>query len=218
MLEARFRIMYKEKLAEYFNNPNEDFRLSVNHVLKCSVYNQGCDGGYSYLVSKFFHQFEIHLDKCFDKNAGSCHQTCSGKNKHFNNLKLGVKNYYYVGGAYGLTNEQNLMQDLMTNGPIVVSFEPDYSFMSYKSGIYDFNKTTWLNANASKPEWQKVDHSVLLIGWGEETLSDGRKAKYWELQNSWGQHWGESGFVRFRRGIDLNGIESIGEAAIPSLS
>ena len=218
MLESRFKIKYKDQLEKHFKNLNEEFKISVNHVLKCSVTNQGCDGGYSYLVSKFFHQFEVHLDRCFNKSVNSCHQTCSGNDKHLNQLKLGVENYYYVGGAYGLTNEENLMRELIKNGPIVVSFEPDYSFMVYRSGVYDFNKATWMGTNATKPQSQKVDHSVLLVGWGEETFADGRKVKYWELQNSWGQHWGEQGFVRFRRGIDLNGIESIGEAAIPNLS
>ena len=213
MLEARFKIKYGDRLKTHYSDLN-DFKISVPHVLKCSVYNQGCDGGYSYLVSKFFNQFEIHHEKCFNQKLNSCHQECRDEN--LRNLKLSVNEFYYVGGAYGKTNEQNLMEDLYKNGPIVVSFEPDYSFMVYSSGVYDFNKDTWMNKNLSKPEWQKVDHSVLLVGWGVENVN-GKEIKYWLLQNSWGKSWGENGYVRFRRGIDLLGIESIGEAAIPNL-
>ncbi len=213
MLEARFRIKFGDKLKNYYPDLNK-FSISVPHVLKCSVYNQGCDGGYSYLVSKFFHQFEMYPSECYDSQNDSCSQTC--KDPKFRNLKLSVKDFYYAGGAYAKTNEENLMKDVYENGPIVVSFEPEYSFMVYKSGIYDINKMTWLKQNISKPEWQKVDHSVLLVGWGVERLN-GQEIKYWLLQNSWGARWGENGYVRFRRGIDLHGIESIGEGGIPDL-
>ena len=57
---------------------------------------------------------------------------------------------------------------------------------------------------------EKVDHSVLCYGWGEE---DGEK--FWYLQNSWGVRWGENGRFRMRRGTDESAIESMGESAIP---
>merc|ERR1719487_1047891 len=57
-------------------------------------------------------------------------------------------------------------------------------------------------------EWERVDHAVVTIGWGEE---DGQK--YWLIQNSWGPDWGEDGFFRMALGEDESGIESIPEAA-----
>jgi len=36
-------------------------------------------------------------------------------------------------------------------------------------------------------------------------------------QNSWGENWGDKGTFKIQRGIDLEGIESIGESAIPYL-
>jgi len=33
--------------------------------------------------------------------------------------------------------------------------------------------------------------------------------------NSWGQDWGDKGFFKMQRGIDLEGIESIGESSMP---
>jgi cathepsin C len=105
-----------------------------------------------------------------------------------------------------------MMEEVYNNGPVVVSFEPDYNFMMYKNGIYhSITDETWINSGMPKPEWEKVDHSVLLVGWGEENTGE----KYWIIQNTWGPAWGEEGFFRMKRGSDEFGIESICETATP---
>ena len=82
-----------------------------------------------------------------------------------------------------------MMEEIKKNGPIVVSFEPHFDFMYYNGGIYhSVEPSEWIQKNETKPSWEKVDHSVLCYGWGEN--EDG---KYWLLQNSWGPDWGENG-------------------------
>jgi len=211
MLEARFRKKYPE------NKKNSFLRISLDHIMDCSVYNQGCDGGYSYLVMKFAYENELAFDKCYDKGNG-CSTNCSSFRKSSKKTeesalldkKMAIENYYYVGGSYGKCDEKAMIEELEKNGPFVVSFEPPYDFMHYQSGIYESKvaKRNWMNStNAIKPEWQKVDHSVVLVGYGEEN-----GIKYWKLQNSWGKDWGEDGFFRMVRGKDHTGIESICEA------
>ncbi len=211
MLEARIRKNYAQLITDNFKEA-KDFKISLDHVLKCSYYNQGCDGGYSYLVSKFFNEFEMILEKCYDKNSETCTKTC--KSPNYSNIKLRVANNRYVGGSYGKCSEENMLREVYQNGPIVISLEPDHSFMFYKSGIYESAKKNWLVNNLPKPEWDKVDHSMVLVGWGTEE-KNGKKIKYWILQNSWGANWGENGYMRFIRGIDFLGIESICETADP---
>ena len=48
-----------------------------------------------------------------------------------------------------------------------------------------------------------TDHAVLLVGYGTEKTIFGEK-KYWIVQNSWGERWGEHGYfrVRWRRAPD----------------
>lgn len=57
-----------------------------------------------------------------------------------------------------------------------------------------------------------MDHSVICFGWGEENGE-----KFWHLQNSWGEEWGEKGKFRMRRGVDESAIESMAEGAIPEV-
>lgn len=53
MIEARLRIKY-----------NEDVKLSIQHPLDCSYFNQGCEGGYPYLVGLFASEYELVPDSC----------------------------------------------------------------------------------------------------------------------------------------------------------
>jgi cathepsin C len=55
MLEARLQKQYKGEFTD---------RLSVQHILSCSIYNQGCDGGYAYLALKFGNEMEIYPESC----------------------------------------------------------------------------------------------------------------------------------------------------------
>lgn len=69
MLEARIDIKFQE-----------DIRLSPQHVLDCSFHNQGCGGGYPFLVNKFASQFELVPESCspYLGVKGTC-STCNTK-------------------------------------------------------------------------------------------------------------------------------------------
>ena len=61
----------------------------------------------------------------------------------------------------------------------------------------------FLNLFSKRPREKKklgVDHAVLVTGWGEEN-----GVKYWTIQNSWDNYWGEDGYMRIRRGDNDSG-------------
>jgi cathepsin C len=213
MLEARIRKNYPCLVKEYFPE-TDDLSISIDHATQCSVYNQGCDGGYSYLTLKFLNEFEMIFDKCYSKENG-CMKKC--KDPKLDNFQLSLRDYKYVGGSYGKCSEEAIIKEVYENGPIVVSFEPDESFNIYKSGIFHQLEYQEKPDRVKKPEWEKVDHAVVLLGWGEEKINN-ETIKYWILQNSWGSSWGENGYMKIIRGSDHMGIESKCESALPILT
>jgi len=65
-------------------------------------------------------------------------------------------------------------------------------FQLFRGGIYD---------NRSCPS--QVDHLISLVGYGSEGGKD-----FWIVKNSWGSVWGENGFGKVRRGVNMCGIVS----------
>lgn len=130
--------------------------------------------------------------------------------KELQGKRYRADNHRYVGSWYGEHGDkvEEIKAELYHNGPLILGLEPTEDFMWYSEGIYRSPSSSDLMHSTSSFEWERVDHAVLLVGYGEE---NGRK--YWKLQNSWGEDWGERGFFRMVMGENDSGIESIPEAA-----
>ncbi|CAN1229460.1 Senescence-specific cysteine protease SAG39, partial [Linum perenne] len=84
-------------------------------------------------------------------------------------------------------NDEGALVKAVANQPISVAIEAsDSSFRFYESGVFSGECGTGL------------DHGVTVVGYGEE--EDGKK--YWIVKNSWGEEWGEEGYVRMERDVD----------------
>jgi cathepsin C len=190
MLSARHRIKTGDKVP-----------FSISFPLYCSEYNQGCKGGYGLLVSRWSQDVGLVPATCAPyTTSGKCDFNCPAGDKRYR-----VENYRYVGGYYGKSTEANMMEELYQNGPMVVGVEPQSDFMYYTEGIYKSSPAPIVDPAHG---WSRVDHAVLLVGWGEEN-----GVKYWTIQNSWDEYWGEDGYMRIIRGQNDSAIESIPEAA-----
>lgn len=87
-------------------------------------------------------------------------------------------------------DEDTLLEATATIGPISIAMDASY-IGSYDSGIFsDEECTTW-----------DLNHGVLIVGYGTENGQD-----YWIVKNSWGDDWGENGYLRIRRGSNECGV------------
>ncbi|XP_043242074.1 dipeptidyl peptidase 1-like [Amphibalanus amphitrite] len=107
-------------------------------------------------------------------------------------------------GYYGASNEALIMQSLIDNGPVAVSFEVYDDFTVYSDGIYHHDYTLDSLQSGELDPFELTNHVVLITGYGVEN-----GVKYWNVKNSWGTEWGRNGFFRIRRGNDECAIESI---------
>jgi cathepsin X len=106
-----------------------------------------------------------------------------------------VPDQYYVYGVdefSDLQGEEAMMQEIYQRGPIACGIAVPDALENYTGGI--FHDTTG-DTN--------IVHDISVVGFGVEN-----GVKYWTVRNSWGTHWGESGFFRVVRGINNIGIES----------
>ncbi|KAK2447413.1 senescence-specific cysteine protease SAG39 [Trifolium repens] len=79
-------------------------------------------------------------------------------------------------------DEQQLLQ-AVAQQPISVGIDVGPEFHLYKEGVY------------SGTCGQPFNHAVTLVGYG--LTDDG--IKYWLIKNSWGENWGEGGYMRVLR-------------------
>jgi len=117
----------------------------------------------------------------------SCNHACSdsGYSGSYSDDKQKASTSYSVRG------ESQIMQELVTNGPMYVAFTVYADFPTYKSGVYTHQSGSALGG-----------HAVTLVGYGE---LDG--TKYWKIKNSWNEEWGNGGHFLIQRGTNECGIE-----------
>lgn len=109
--------------------------------------------------------------------------------------------YKYDVESYGsVSGEEAMMNEIYNNGPISCGIAANDDFAAYDGGIY-YDSTGFVD----------IDHEVSIVGWGEQN-----GVKYWRVRNSWGAHWGESGFFRIVRGVNNLAIEQECSWAIPT--
>lgn len=159
--------------------------LSEQELMDCRTGGKGCDGGSPQGAFQFIID---HHGICNDtaypyiaKDA-PCKKNCQPS--------ATIKSFKEVG--------HNSMDDLLTavvGRPISVAIEADQaSFQHYKSGVMDSACGT------------KLDHAVLVVGYGTTGGKD-----YYKVKNSWGDSWGDHGYILLGRGT---GFPSEGQCGI----
>jgi len=158
--------------------------LSEQQLVDCSDSegNEGCDGG---LMDDAFEYIIKEGGLCSETEYpytgvdGTCKATSCGTKYN------PIKTYTDV-----TTDNSNDLETAAASGCVSVAIEADqYAFQYYSSGVLSGTCGT------------SLDHGVLVVGYGTDGSSD-----YWKVKNSWGDTWGEEGYVLICRNCDKNGV------------
>lgn len=174
----------------YFVKNGKLVSFSEQQLVDCDILrnggrDQGCNGG---LMDNAFSWITKNGGLCLEsdypyfsgdtQDEGSCQKSCS--------VYPGSKVAQYVDVS---PSDDAQMMAALSKQPVAIAIEADQrEFQLYKSGVFTGTCGTTL------------DHGVLAVGYGTENGND-----YYLVKNSWGETWGNGGFIKLARGKTYNG-------------
>lgn len=153
--------------------------LSEQELVDCDTLDDGCDGGISYRALRWI-----------ASNGGITTETdypYTGTTDACNRAKLSHNAVSIAGLRRVATRSEASLANAVAGQPVAVSIEAGGdNFQHYKKGVYNGPCGTNLN------------HGVTVVGYGQEAAGGDR---YWIVKNSWGQGWGDGGYIRMKKDV-----------------
>jgi len=193
-----------------------DINLSVQHMLNCgnigSCHGGSVDGPYQWIhdLSKTgtgisYETSNPYMACSSESDQGLCKAgdwTCTPEN-----IARTCSTFPPEGKCSGLTHYPNatiseygsvhgsdaMMKEIAARGPIACGIDAS-PILDYTGGIY-------------KGMGAGTDHVISVVGYGTGPKSGifNKPEKYWIVRNSWGEYWGEMGYIRVAFGsLSLN--------------
>jgi C1A family cysteine protease len=157
--------------------------LSEQQIVDCSQENgnNGCNGGLMDFVFQYVTDHGICSESDYPYSAAE-EDTCKAE------ACLPVVPPGEVTGFYDVHPEDvEALMEAIAEGPVAVAIEADETaFQFYKSGV--------LSAQCGA----NLDHGVLAVGYGTSKKGE----NFWKVKNSWGEGWGDQGYIYLSRSID----------------
>ena len=169
--------------GHYQISNNKLISISEQQLVDCSHDgNNGCNGGEMYLAFDYAskNKMELESDYVYHAKDEKCsYEASKGKMEadHFQRVPK---------------NSPAQLKAALANGPVSVAIEADNEvFQAYDGGILN-----------SKECGTNLDHGVLAVGFGHDEATN---QDYFIVKNSWGQYWGDHGFIKIAA-VDGEGI------------
>ncbi|RWW10548.1 hypothetical protein GW17_00025909 [Ensete ventricosum] len=152
--------------------------LSEQQLVDCDVHgkDQGCEGGdmdaaFEFIVKNGGITSEANYP--YEEFQGLCNASSAAAT---------IEGHEDVPG-----NDEEALRKAVASQPVSVGIDAGSTldFQFYSGGVFTGDCGT------------DLDHAVTVVGYG--TTSNG--TKYWLAKNSWGETWGENGYIRMERDV-----------------
>jgi cathepsin B len=185
--------------------------ISPQTLVSCDTSNTGCNGGYLSYAWEFLANTgsttctDLCTSGCDVYVSGNCSEGTDSNGDGCVSCHLGTCT---AGGAWPVTYKamtyfqvggwvSAIQSEISINGPVATCFTIYQNFYSFfeatPTGVY--TSTSGSNIGG---------HCVLVVGWGTQGGVD-----YWMVKNSWSAAWGDNGYFRMARGLNLGGTSIV---------
>ncbi|CAO1398830.1 unnamed protein product [Diamesa hyperborea] len=157
----------------YFIKYKKSISLSEQLLIDC-VQNGCTDGDFTYALDYVKANGISNTNYKYTGKTGTC-------------PLIKPKSLFKVKSAVSIPegNEIKMKEVLANIGPVAVAVDSRWpTFILYKSGVYYDNRCST----------DAVNHAMIVVGYGNENNQD-----YWLVRNSWGDTWGEDGYIKIAR-------------------
>jgi C1A family cysteine protease len=165
--------------------------ISKQHLIDCASTpeygNYGCNGGRMSNALNFTAINGVVVEKDYPYEGNDINECRAGNKKQ---IKLND------GFEMVAKNELELKRIVATIGPVTVGINTTPPQMQYYSSGVFFHFAC--NPNT-------IDHAVVIVGYGSMKIRN-KNVFYWIIKNTWGDKWGEKGYIKMKRGLNACGV------------
>ncbi|KAF1329090.1 Cysteine protease family c01a, partial [Globisporangium splendens] len=147
-------------------------KYSEQQLASCDTKNFGCNGGAPTYAFQYIQQNGLCTEQAYPYTLSN--GGSAQCNANCQKTDPGVK------GSTRVTGEDGLLSALAQHPVVVAVAAGNNAWKQYQGGILSACDTS------------QVDHAVVVVGYDADTI---------KIRNSWGERWGEKGYIRLRRGI-----------------
>ena len=127
---------------------------------------------------------------CESQRSPSGPTACDAESSQFSDFD--ADKFTFSGAVTTFPSDAATIQAaIMSDGPVEAAFTVYSDFETYSSGIYQHVSGSY-----------EGGHAIRIVGWGTEDGTD-----YWKVKNSWGETWGDEGYILIERGSSQRGGE-----------
>ncbi len=151
--------------------------LAEQYLVSCNTDDWGCDGGF---WAHDYHEWKLGAD---GTGPGAVYEAdfpytatdapCNGPYTHHES----IADWVYIGNDSSVPSTDAIKQAILDHGPVSAAVCVNSAFQAYTGGVFT---GSWFCFS--------INHAIVLVGWDDSLGA-------WRLRNSWGDDWGEDGYM-----------------------